>query len=395
MSHELNTADRPRWMGVGRSAEQDSHAAAAAAARAAVVGADPKLVLVFAAITHDPAAVQEGIREVVGEVPVLGCTTHGEIGPGGPLDGSVTVAVIGGTGFTVTSAIAQQVSGRQREAGVELARAVNRADRRPYRALLMLTDGMIRDQETILRGCYSVLGASVPLFGGAAADGWRMTGTYVMADGKVLTDAVAAVMIESDAPLAVAVRHGWRRLGTPMIVTGSENGRVLTLDDRPALDVYLERLGASADAYTDVNAFVDFALPRPIGVQRRSGVEARNVSTEIDLAGRTIGGGSSIDLGGLTWVMEGDEESILAAADAACRDVREALDGREPIGMLTFSCAALRAVLGDEGIRKEGAHLEEAAAGVPFAGFYTYGEIARVRGIDGFHNQTLVVLALT
>jgi len=50
--------------------------------------------------------------------------------------------------------------------------------------------------------------------------------------------------------------------------------------------------------------------------------------------------------------------------------------------------------LGDEGIRKEGAHLEEAAAGVPFAGFYTYGEIARVRGIAGFHNQTLVVLAL-
>jgi hypothetical protein len=31
---------------------------------------------------------------------------------------------------------------------------------------------------------------------------------------------------------------------------------------------------------------------------------------------------------------------------------------------------------------------------VPFAGFHTYGEIARVRGIDGFHNQTLTVLAI-
>ena len=158
----------PRWMGVGRSAEQDSRTAAANAARDAIVGTDTKLVLVFAAITHDPAAVQEGIREVAGDVPVLGCTTHGEIGPGGPQDGSVTVTAIGGTGFTVTSAVAQQVSGRQREAGVEVARAVNRAERRPYRALLMLTDGMIRDQESILRGCYSVLGASVPLFGGAA-----------------------------------------------------------------------------------------------------------------------------------------------------------------------------------------------------------------------------------
>ena len=32
--------------------------------------------------------------------------------------------------------------------------------------------------------------------------------------------------------------------------------------------------------------------------------------------------------------------------------------------------------------------------GSPVAGFYTYGEIARTRGVSGFHNQTLVVLAL-
>jgi hypothetical protein len=34
------------------------------------------------------------------------------------------------------------------------------------------------------------------------------------------------------------------------------------------------------------------------------------------------------------------------------------------------------------------------AGGAPVAGFYTYGEIARTSGITGFHNQTLVVLAL-
>jgi hypothetical protein len=384
-----------RWMGVGRAGGADSRAAAVEAARTAVTGTDPKLLLVFAAITHDPALVQEGIREVVGEVPVLGCTTHGEIGPGGPADGSVVVAAIGGTGFSVSTAVAEQVSGRQREAGADVARCVADVADRTHRVLLMITDGFTRDQESILRGAYSVLGAGVPLFGGASADGWRMTGTYLMANGKVLTDAVLAASIGSDAPIAVAVRHGWRKVGEPMIVTSASDGRVHTLDDRPALDVYLERLGAPEAAYHDVEAFVDFALPRPIGVQRRSGVEARNVSTEIDLEGRSIGGGSSVDPGGLAWVMDGDEDSILAAVDDACTEAREGLAGHEPIGMLTFSCAALRAVLGDEGIRKEGERLDHAAAGVPFAGFYTYGEIARTRGIDGFHNQTLVVLALS
>jgi hypothetical protein len=129
-------------------------------------------------------------------------------------------------------------------------------------------------------------------------------------------------------------------------------------------------------------------------VQRRSGVEARNLSTEIDIEGRSIGGGGNIDHGGLTWAMTGDEQSILAATDAACHDAIAGLGGHAPVGLLTFSCAALRAVLGDDGIQREGERLDKWADGVPFAGFYTYGEIARVRGIDGFHNQTLAVLAL-
>jgi hypothetical protein len=382
-------------MGVGRSGNEDSRSATADAARSAVCGDDPKLLIVFAAITHDAAGVLAGLRDVAPGVPVVGCTTHGEIAAGGPTDGTVTVAAIGGAGFTVSTVVAEGVSGRQREAGAEVARCAADVADQPYRVLMLLTDGMVRDQESILRGCYGVVGAGVPLFGAASADGWRMTGGYVLGDDRVLTDAVVAVAIASEAPIAVAVRHGWSQVGEPMIVTSSGNGRVYTLDDRPALDVYLDRLGAPAEAYTDSDAFMSFALPHPLGVQRRSGVEARNLSTEIDIEGRSIGGGGAIDHGGLTWAMTGDERSILEATDLACQDALDGLDGQPPVGLLTFSCAALRAVLGDDGIQREGERLDKWAAGVPFAGFYTYGEIARVRGIDGFHNQTLAVLAFS
>jgi hypothetical protein len=382
-----------RWMGVGRSADGDSRMAAAAAAREAVTGPAPKLLMVFAAISHDPAELLAGLREVAPGTPIVGCTTHGEIGPGGPTDGTITVAALGGEGLQVRTAVAERVAGRQREAGAEVAEVAEPLDD-PYRVLMLITDGQIRDQEAILRGAYGVLGAEVPLFGGASADGWRMTGGYLFGDERVLTDAVVAVAIGSEAPLSVAVRHGWDKVGKPMIVTSAGDGRVYTLDDRPALDVYLDRLGAPPEAYTDEEAFKQFALPRPLGVQRRSGVEARNLSTEVDLVGRSIGGGSAIDHGGLTWAMSGDEESILTATDAACHAAVEGLEGQAPVGMLTFSCAALRAVLGEEGIKREGARLEKWADGVPYAGFYTYGEIARTRGIDGFHNQTLAILAI-
>jgi len=61
-----------RWMGVGRSEISDSRLAGAAAARAALAGDQPKLLIVFAAITHDPAALLQGIHEVAGGVPVIG-----------------------------------------------------------------------------------------------------------------------------------------------------------------------------------------------------------------------------------------------------------------------------------------------------------------------------------
>ena len=179
-----------------------------------------------------------------------------------------------------------------------------------------------------------------------------------------------------------------------MIITHAENGRVYQLDDEPALDVYLRRIGAPAEVRDDPSALSMFVLDRPLGVQRRSGVEVRNMSTEIDLEGRSIGGGGELIQGGLTWIMTGWEESILDATGDACRQATEALEGRQPVGFLTLSCAACRAVLGDAGILREGTRLDENTGGAPFAGFYTYGEIARTRGIDGFHNQTLVVLAL-
>jgi hypothetical protein len=381
-------------MGVGRSPAGDTRTAAVNAAREAVTGTAPKLLMVFAAIDHDPEALLDGLREVAPGVPVIGCTTHGEIGPGGPTDGTVTVAALGGEGLSIRTRVAENVEGRQREAGAEVAEIAQELEDQPYRVLVMLTDGRIRDQESILRGAYGVLGAAVPLFGGASADGWRMTGGYLFGDDRMVTDAVVAVAIASEAPLSVAVRHGWDKVGDPMIVTSAGDGRVYTLDDRPALDVYLERLGAPPEAYTDEEAFKEFALPRPLGVQRRSGVEARNLSTEVDIEGRSIGGGSAIDHGGLTWAMTGDEHSILAATDEACQAAIDGLKGDAPVGMLTFSCAALRAVLGDDGIQREGARLGKWADGVPFAGFYTYGEIARTRGIDGFHNQTLAILAI-
>jgi hypothetical protein len=259
--------------------------------------------------------------------------------------------------------------------------------------LLLLTDGLAGDQQEIVRGAYAVLGAGVPLVGGCAGDDLRMRRTFQLYGDRVLTDSVVAAGIASDAPLGIGVRHGWRRVGEPMLVTGSGGNCVVTLDDRPALDVYLQRLGVELVRVGE-EGFTRLALTHPLGLSRHSGEEQVRLIGGADFFERSLLCIAEVPQGGLVWIMEGDADSVLSATDAACRDSLAALGGHSPLGMLAFDCIARRGVLGNHGIHTEIDRLAANVAGAPVAGFYTYGEIARTRGMSGFHNQTLVVLTI-
>ena len=376
-----------RWVGVGESADANPFRAGADARAAAVDGrADLRALIVFAGARLDLESVLDGIAP--GDVPLIGCTTAGEIGSSGPADQSVVVMALGGEGFAVSSAVATGLSGRLREAGAEVAACIDDLPERPHRTLLLLPDGMAGNQRDIVRGAYDVTGSVVPFVGGGA--GTDSGTTFQLYGGEVLRDAIVALAIGSDAPIGIGVQHGWRRVGDPLLVTRSTENRVYTLDDRPALDVYRERF----DVPTDPADFTRFARTHPLGLARRTGEDHARVVGDADLGDRSLGTYAEVPQGAIAWFMEGDADSVLNATDSACEAALAPLGGDPPLGVLAFDCIARREVLGDDGIRREVARIGEVCGGSPVAGFYTFGEIARTRGINGFHNQTLVVLAL-
>jgi len=348
---------------------------------------------VFCSNLLDLEAVVAQIRRRAPDVPLVGCTTAGEIALRGPSDASVVVAALGGDGFTVETAVTTGASHDLRSAGASVARCLPTPSDRTHRALLLLTDGLAGDQQEVVRGAYGVLGAATPLVGGCAGDDLKMVSTFQVHNDRVLTDAVVAAGIASDAPLGIGVRHGWRRVGEPMLVTRSSGNFVFELDDRPALDAYLDHLGIRDSAPRDSEWFTRFALTHPLGLGRHAGEEQVRFIGGANFDDGSLSCIADVPQGGLVWIMAGDAESVLTATDAACSDSLTALDGHEPIGMLVFDCIARRGVLGEARIGHE---IERLASktGAPVAGFYTYGEIARTRGIHGFHNQTLVVLSI-
>ena len=383
-----------RWLDVGHSRHADARSAGREAAAAAAGADDAKLLVVFASGAYDLAALLAGIDDSAPGVPLIGCSTAGEIATAGPRDGSVVVLALGGTGFSIATTVATDVSDSLREAGATVAQGACKVSDCEHRVLMLLSDGLAGDQQEIVRGAYGVVGAAVPLVGGCAGDDLQMTKTYQLYDGHVLTNAVVGVAIGSDAPLGIGVRHGWRRVGEPMVATRSAGNRVFQLDEQPALDVYLDRLDAPPEARTDAAAFTRFALTHPLGLARRRGEEHVRFVGDADFTERSLGLIAEVPQGGLAWFMEGDEESVLAATEGACANALAQLAGRPPLGMFAFDCIARRGVLGD-GIVTEVAQIAASAAGAPIAGFYTYGEIARTSGVSGFHNQTLVVLAVS
>lgn len=393
------TAADGRWFGAGRSVAADGFTAGAEAAAAAVAGREGAgLLLVFARDCVDMQQLLDGVRSRSGgKAKIAGCSTIEPMAASGePAEFSVSVVAFGGDGFGYEIEVTRDVDGNERAAGSRAAAGLARLDH-PHKVLVLLIDASLHGNVEIVRGAYGTAGAAVPLVGGLASDDWRFDRTCQFAGDsngvEVFKDAVVGVAIGSPQPVGLGVAHGWRRSGDPMVVTDSDGLKVYEFDNEPALDVFLARVGLDESVLTGSDSFRLAALEYPLGVATRSGEEIR-VIQGVDLADRSVLCSAGIPQGGLAWLMEGDLDSLVAGGTDSCQQAVRTLDGATPIGLLTFDCAVRRRELGPTGVRREFAEIERIFPGVPFGGFYSYGEIARYRGATGMHHLTMVALAL-
>jgi hypothetical protein len=404
-----------RWVRVGRSALPDAASAGAQAARTALDGDVARLLLVFCSTAYDVTGVLDGVCSVTpDEVVIAGCTTNGELAWSGPgqqpveaalCDGladdvasapSVVVVALGGEGFTVLSRMVPDVSTGRRDAGAAAACVMEHLDA-PHRILMVIADGLTGEQHELVRGAYSVLGMEVPIVGGCSADADRYVLTHQFhgtgAGVQAHVDSIIAIAIGSSAPMGIGIAHGWVKQGDPMVVTRSEAGEVFLLDDEPALDVYLRRIGADRTLLEDPTKFREVAFLHPLGMSRRTSEDIRVVH-DGDLGHGSLLCLADVPAGALVWTMSTDVDSLIQAASDSCTMALRGLGGAPPSGLIVFDCAVRKHKLGVRYLPAEQAAIAVASAGMPFGGFYTFGEIGRTHGSRGMHHLTVVTLAL-
>jgi hypothetical protein len=370
-------------------------ASAAGSPRQAVEGAVEALgrrpggVLAFVAEEAEllRAATETAARVAPG-VPVAGMTGSGVMTPDGPLlEGCVAIAFDARIGIGV--GVGHHASADPRSAGGSAARAalaqVEREDGHPV--LLLFVDPDAGDQSDIIAGAYEVVGGRVPLAGGAPS------GTRPVAGNGVHTDAVVAVALVSPMPIGVGIAHGCRTCAPPAIVTRADGRAVVQLNGRPAVDVYLEKVGQGGERLSELE-FERIAVTHPLAQRELSGdVRLRYVR------GRTPDGAlicaTTIPEYAAVEVSEETPPDVLDSASVAARDAVDQLDGAVPAAAVVFDCASRRLIGGEELAQLEVDALASSvgAPGAAFAGVYTRGEIGRVRGAKGDRNHSLVVVA--
>lgn len=383
-----------RWVRVGTSANADSEQAVREALAPILEMGEPRLAIVYSSPSHDLSQVSRLVKQAVGDSEVIGCTTAGELVRDHALSGGLLIWALGGEGFSVTAGFGQgSIEMGLREAASEAARCIERLERRQHTILFLLADGLCGDQMEVVRGAYDVCGAGVPLLGGCAGDDMQLQSTTQIHEDRVLTHAVVAAAISSDAPMAIGIAHGWKPLSEAMLVTESRGTTLVSLDDQPALDVYFDLYDAPEEVRQDPTAFAAFARTRPVGIARRNRTEIRFIYGA-DYDARTITAFAEVPQGAMAYLMQGGCNSVLDATAEVCALAEQDLQGLPARGFMLLECVARKALLAEAGLLDASLRLPTIRDDVSVGGFYTYGEIARTEGAGGLHNQTVVALAL-
>ena len=261
-------------------------------------------------------------------------------------------------------------------------------DRQHDGTLCILFDAMIPTIATILDEMYLALADRVSYMG-ANAGSETFRPMPCLFDNERQVESGALVMLMPDHPGAVT-EHCYQPPERMITATSTDGNRIISIDWRPAFEVYREVVKAEYDVTIDRDNFYQMAVHFPFGIMRANNdiVVRMPVALEED--------------GSVFCVGEVPPNALLTLLQAPAVDSRQtveklarglcAIDGRVAgSDLLTFYCAGRRIHLGD---RAEGelAGLRQATGAVRVIGALSLGEIGQSMqgGYPSFHNGALV-----
>jgi hypothetical protein len=386
---------------VAKSDNRDPSRAGREVARRALaeLGRRADLFLVFAAAGYDQAALIAAIAGEGGDTPLAGCSGEGVITQAGSDERAhaVVLMAIASDKATFDTFFVEGLSRDARAAGLALADRVRRLDQRRGRCLLLFPDGVTGNSTALLAALQERLPYPVTIAGGTAGELAKFERTFQYHDGRVLSDAVSAVLIGGDVAVETAVSHGCEPIGGVRTVTRSDGGTVYEIDGRSAWSVFKEYLdGNPVDLSAADSVHLSFGERLPKRTGDGYGQYIMRTPFALDRESGALFFPGSLAQGSKIQMTRRDPDRIRKSAMQSANELAARRPRQRPNLVLHFDCAGRgRIIFGDHATEMAITPIQEILGrDLPWVGFHTYGEIAQLEGTAYYHNYTVVLLAL-
>jgi hypothetical protein len=207
-------------------------------------------------------------------------------------------------------------------------------------------------------------------------------------NSRVIQDG-ALLMLLPDHPGAV-VDHSYLAPERMISATSTEGSRIITIDWRPAFEVYQETVEAEYHVKIDRENFYEYAVHFPFGIVRANNEIVVRIPVALQEDGSLFCVGEVPPNAVLTLLRAPEADSVRTVATLE-RELRGRCGDLPGSLVLTFYCAGRRLHLGDRA-QSELAELCRRMEGACIAGALSLGEIGQssLWGYPLFHNGALL-----
>jgi hypothetical protein len=393
--------------GVGMSYHHNPNVAGREAAQQALQKAGvskPDLVFVFGSIGYDQHSLVRAVRETTGSAPLTGCSAEGTI-DGDDADESnfsVLVTAITSDELQWTNGLVTGLSADPRAVGKRVAKDLMPHLSAETIGLFIFPDGRVDNLYTLFAGLEDNLPSErfLPLWGGGANTNFNVEGPpYQYFDDEVISDGISYAMLSGEAHAAWAISHTLIPIGGERIVTRSQGNVIYEIDGKPATEVLKEYLpeGALVEDRDWMRYAISLALCFRAPSYFRDEEYVCRGYPAVRMADGSITVQTEVSEGTSIWFSTRDKKKLATGLDRMAAQIKEQLEGQKPKLVFQFECATRgKMMLRDqEKLQFLRQFRQTVGADVPWAGYYTWGEIGPVEEHNLRHLYTSVVLALS
>ncbi len=361
------------------------------------------MVILFTSIHYAKKESLEVIHSILKPSKLIGSSSAGIILSN--LISSRGIALIGINSTTLNFGIgsATYVPGKNlRQLGFELNHSCDLNYKSSFvirQFSTVFCDSLIPYDNQFLLGSQEVIGHTCPILGAFSCDDFKFKKNYQFYQKQILSlSAVGFLLGSPNAIVTSSNKHGFIPLGKPRTITSSAGPIIHTIDNKPAIEIYV-------DFFKDEAENLKKKFLNSIGVLYPLGIYMEKqrqylIRYPVDILNDgSIVCQADVPSNAEVHLTINNKDSCKKAAALAAQDIKDALDGRPAQLIIVFESAIRHKILGRHLFSEIQIIKEILGETTPIIGMYCFGELCHLGSSEGnedtfLQNASLSLLAI-